>query len=148
MSCSIKDGIEFSFEGEGVFINVVKPSPGEKPIPYGQLTEYIQSKDFLEIDFGSVKKAFKQAGGEPVQIAKRSIGLGYTSRFKLDISDDGMHCFLTLLPPRDKEAMTDPVIVMGELEKKNIKYGIKENEIRRAIDNRIFRTKITIAEGK
>lgn len=131
-----------------MFIKVVKPSSGEKPISYGRLTEYIQSQDLLDIDFVSVKKAFKQASGKPVRIAKRPTGLGYTSRFKLEISDDRMRCFLTLLPPRDKEALTDPVIVMDELKNRNVEFGIKEDEIKKAIDHRIFRTEITIAEGK
>lgn len=148
MSHSIKDRIEFTYKGNEVFLKVIEPSPDEKPLPYGKLTEYIQSKKFIDTDFINVKKAYKLAGGDPVRIAKRHTGLGYTSRFKLEISDDSLRCYLTLLPPRDEEVIIDPSFVMSELKSKNIIYGIKENEIRKAIDKKTFKTRIITAEGK
>lgn len=148
MGRSIEDLIEFIHNGEDVFIKIHKPSHEDEALPYGKVSEYIRSHKFRDVDYSAVKMAYKQGGRDPVRIAKRPIGFGYTSRFIIEISDDKMSCYLTLLPPRDREQMTDPSIIVGELKKKGIILGINESEISKAIDNKIFKTKIIIASGK
>ncbi len=134
-------------QGGKVLITVKNPPPEVKLPSYGKLTEFIRSKNYLDVDFAALKRAYKNPGRGPDKFARLPTGLGITSRFIIDISENGMTCYVTLLPPREKEALVYADAVFTEIKNKGVKSEAIEDNIKNALNDKIFKKKIVASLG-
>lgn len=134
-------------QGGEVLITVKSPPPDVKLPSYGKLTEFIRSKNYLDVDFAVLKRAYKNPGGEPGKFARLPTGLGITSRFIIEISENAMTCYVTLLPPREKEALVYAEAIFTEIKNKGVKSKPIEDNIKNALNDKIFKKKIVASLG-
>ncbi len=147
MTSSIEEVLVVSYQGKDVYIKINKPHPDARLPSYGMVTEFIRSKDFEDVNYKAVKGAYKKPGGDPVKFAKRTTELGKTSRFVIEITEDKMTCYVTLLPPRERESMINADAIVTEIKSKGVKCEIRETDINNTVDNKIFKKKIVAAKG-
>ncbi len=89
-----------------------------------------------------------KADSKPFKLGEWQPNPEYDGRLAVEISDDEMKAYLTLVQPRRNGRIMESNDVISELEKKGIVFGIKENVINENIENDRFNQPILIAEGK
>lgn len=94
-----------------------------------------------------IKKALTLKKGEFVKIAEYNKDYYIDARANLTVVKKDMELLLEITPPIHGNHITKENIEI-EMQKLGIKYGIKEEEIERAVNNKIYNETIVIACGK
>ncbi len=131
----------------GIYLIVNPPKGKGRKISEQEVLNALYMKDIKEFDQDAVKKAVKEANGEPVKIGEWTPNPQYDGKFSIEISDDEMKAYLTLYPPIKSGRIVEVEEILEKLEEKGVVFGIKEDAIRDAIENDKYNQPILIAEG-
>ena len=103
---------------------------GINPPPEAAIQKFLESKSTEYVRMGEAKlKPFAEAGA------------------KVEISDDNMKAFVTLLPPKLGGRDLEVADVIYELKKEDIVYGIKEDVIKEALEKEKYNEPFVAAAG-
>jgi hypothetical protein len=135
---------------EGVFLTVYSPIGNGERVELEEVMEQIESRNLTSIDRDLVELAVQESTGEPVKIGEPQPEEAKADKSELllvEISDDEMYAYLTILPPRnvDEEITVDDV--KNELSKKGVVYGIDEDAISEALIREEYNKVISVAKG-
>lgn len=132
----------------GIFLIVNPPKGKGRRISVQEVQNALYERQIVDVDPKLIQNIVEKAKGEPVKIGEWQPNPEYDGKMSLEVSEDEMKVYLTLIPPRRNGRIVEFDDVMAELEKRGIVYGIKEDIIKEAIEEDKFNQPILIAEGK
>lgn len=138
--------VEYRDDNEAFLIYYPPKESGEKP-EYKECSEYLKAHGFENYD----NQAMRQLILGDAQ-AEMSLGVGdgldFIESMTYKMSLDKMKATCRFYPPSKGGNCLDVKDIIGELGKKNIKYGIDQDLILEFMNNRVYFTDFVIAEGK
>lgn len=142
----LKDS-SFKFENrqDGLYLYITGGT-GKKVNPEDVFCE-IQKQGFIGIDASKVIEACKTKSQTITKIGVMQFTKDIGGEVKIDISDDGLKAYFTIIYPQNGELMIGPENVIAALKKKGVIVGIKEDVIIAAFQNKEFGKPILVAEA-
>jgi len=132
----------------GIFLIVNPPKGKGRKVSVQEVQNALYTRQIVDVDPKLIQNIVEKAKGEPVKIGEWQPNPEYDGKMSLEVSEDEMKVYLTLIPPRRNGRIVEFDDVMAEMEKRRIVYGIKEDVIKEAIVEDRFNQPILIAEGK
>ncbi len=127
---------------------IVKPPIGKgRTISLQEVQNALYQKQILNPDENLIKKIVDEAKGEQVKIGQWQPNPEYDGKFSVEVSEDEMKAYMTLIAPRKTGRVVEMDDVMGELERRNVVYGIKLDTIKEATEEEKYNQPVLIAEG-
>lgn len=131
----------------GVVLKVTKPKGKGRKVKVEDVLRALREKHVTEFDKSKVAKVVREAKGEYVKIADFTPDERHNGSVIVEVSDDKMRAYITLIPPKPGGRDIDIDDVMEALEEKGVVYGIKEDVIRESIEDEVYNVPILVAEG-
>lgn len=136
-----RNEIEFIYNPEGVYVKLTKILPIE------DIKQKIEIKRIKGVNYEALTAALKSGSIEQqIKIAEVQEEAKVDSRCELRISEDQMEAFLYITPPIGGADITEEKIYKFLLEN-NIKFGIKDDEIKSIANNKLYELEMKIVEG-
>ncbi len=133
---------------DGIFV-IVKPPKGKgRKVSVQEVQNALYERQIVNVDPKIVEKIVNKASGEPVKIGEWQPNPEYDGKMGIEVSEDEMKVYLTIIPPRRNGRIVEYDDVMAELEKRGVAFGIKEDVIKGSIEKDMYNQPILIAEGK
>lgn len=131
----------------GVMLRVIPPRGRGKRVRVEDVLEAIARKGVVDFDKSRVARAVREARGEYVKISDYIPDERLSGRVVVEVSNDEMKAFMTLIPPKPGGRDIDMDDVMEALEEKGVVEGIKEDVIQQTLEDEIYNVPVLIAEG-
>jgi len=143
-----RDGsFELENRPDGLYLHITPHrGVGSKVTPEDVLAE-ISKQGFTGVDSSKVIEACKTKVKSKTKIGVMQFTKDIGGKIKIDISEDGLKAFFTIIPPESGELMLNPETVLNALKEKGIRVGIKEEAIINAFKNKEFEKPILVAEA-
>lgn len=134
---------------DGIFIKIAPPQGDGKKITDILLIEKeLNNVQALSYDIDVIKKASNEQTGEYIQIADWNEGNALNNgSVRINVSNDYMRVFMNITPPTEGGREIDLQDIKELLKTEEVIFGIKEDIIEEALENRIYKSPIIIAEG-
>ncbi|MBN1897946.1 MAG: FapA family protein [Spirochaetes bacterium] len=132
---------------QGMFLIVKAPRGRGRRISLQEVQNALYERQISEIDVKLIEGIVNKARGKPVKIGEWQPNPDNDGKMSIEISEDEMKSYLTLIPPRRNGRIVELDDVVAELNKRNIIYGVKESAIKEAIENDQYNQPVLIAEG-
>lgn len=132
----------------GIFLTVTKPKGKGRRISLQEVQNALYEKQIVNVDPKLIQSIVEKASGEPVKIGEWTPNAEYDGKMNLEISNDEMKVYLTLIPPRRNGRIIEVDDIKAELERRGVVFGIKDDVINDAVENDRFNQPIIIAEGR
>lgn len=136
-----KSDVEFIYNSEGVFIKL------SEILPIDEIKVKIGLKKINPVNLDALEAAI-QSGNikQLIKISSVQEEAKIDSKCVIRISEDKLEGFLYIVSPNGGADITEE-IVYKFLSENNIKFGIKDNEIRSIVNNKLYDMEIKIAAG-
>src|SRR5699024_3046575 len=108
------------------------------------IVEHINRKCIKDLNRQLMIQAIYSDPGKPIAIAPAQQEKQIDEEIKLDISEDQMKAYITLLPPLGGDLLSKSDI-LSFIEDKNIVAGIDNAQIANLLEHRKYNTQIQIA---
>ncbi|PJZ70036.1 polymerase [Leptospira perolatii] len=131
----------------GVYLTIFPQSGTGKAIEMSEVSRKLSIRGVAQVDEGQIKKLVKEAKGEPIYISNMKPKVGAEAKIFLDIAPDRMKAKVTLIQPKPGGRDLEVQDVVNQLKAAGIKYGMKEEEIKRRLEEEYFNQAFTAAEG-
>lgn len=131
----------------GIMLFVHAPKGRGRKVSLQEVQNALYQRQLLNVDQEAVQRIVNRADGKPLKLGDWQPNPEYDGRLAIEISDDEMKAYLTLVQPRRNGRIMEFNDVITELEKRGVVSGIKENVINESIENDKFNQPILIAEG-
>jgi len=132
----------------GVVLKVTKPRVRGKKVKVEDVLRALRERYITDFDKSKVAKVTREAKGEYVKIADFTPDERHNGSVVVEISDDKMRAYVTLIPPKPGGRDLDIDDVMEALNEKGVVFGIKEDVIRESLEDEVYNVPILVAEGK
>jgi len=146
-SASASNPYLIEYKEDGVYIttrNIAQLDNVKQTIE--EIVDALRRKSVKDFEVLQITQAFNQEG-VPVRIAPPQQEVFIDSTIHYEISKDKLEAKIFLTAPEGGKVFSFDDI-KNELFNKKIIYGIQEDAIRKIVENKIFETWVTIAEGK
>lgn len=132
------------FLDDGVYLNILDRDKFFSNTR--QALEFIRRKKINNVDTSAIEKALNSKEEKVFKIAPRQEEVLLDSELNIDISNDGLSAFITLIPPSGgKELSIDEAFAkIHEI----IKYGLNVNQVKKIINENCYNSKTLVAEGE
>ncbi|WP_367897521.1 FapA family protein [Leptospira sp. WS58.C1] len=131
----------------GTYLTIYPPSGDGKAIELSEVSRRLSVRGINEVDDGQIKKIVKEAKGEPIYISNMKPRQGAEAKMVLDIAPDKMKAKITFIPPKPGGRDLEVKDVVNYLKNAGIKYGVKEEEIQKRLEDEFYNQPFTAAEG-
>ncbi|EPG67891.1 FapA family protein [Leptospira wolffii] len=131
----------------GTYLTVFPPSGEGKAIELSEVSRRLSVRGVSPVDDAQIRKIVKEVKGEPIFISNMKPRPGAEGKMMIDIAPDKMRAKVTLVPPKPAGRDLEVRDVVNHLKNAGIKYGIKEEEIQRRLEDEFFNQPFTAAEG-
>ena len=132
----------------GVVLKVTRPRGKGKKVKVEDILRALREKHITDFDKSKVAKVVREAKGEYVKIADFKPEERHNGSVVVEVSDDKMRAYVTLIPPKPGGRDLDIDDVMEALNEKGVVFGIKEDVIRESLEDEVYNVPILVAEGK
>jgi len=132
----------------GVVLKVTRPKGKGKKVRVEDVLRTLREKHITEFDKSKVAKVVREAKGEYVKIASYTPDERHSGSVVVEVSDDRMRAYVTLMPPKPGGRDLDIDDVMEALSDKGVVFGIKEDVIRESLEDEVYNVPILVAEGQ
>ncbi|MCB1145205.1 MAG: FapA family protein [Leptospiraceae bacterium] len=132
----------------GVFVKVLPSKGSGRSVTVNDMIDRIKKMGIPKFDDSVLKKAVKESTGEPVRIGDWVPKPENDSTMSVEISADEMKAYITISAPRPGGRHLQTQDVIGALKKSGLKFGFKDEEIEKALEDDKYGTMILAAEGK
>lgn len=133
---------DLHFESEGVYLSIVK---GKTNIDAKKIMQRIEQKEIKDLDQVSLKEIFKRNESSRAKIAPLQDEKLIDARFEIIKSSDNM-ILAIILYPEDGGCELSYEDVISKL-REDIKYGLDEQRVKTAIDEKEYDREIVVARG-
>ncbi|WP_078128860.1 FapA family protein [Leptospira alexanderi] len=131
----------------GVYLTVFPPLGEGRFVDVDDVSKKLMLKGVSGEDNKLVRKIIKEAKGESVLISEQKPRSGMEAKLILDISSDKMKAKVTILPPRPGGRDFEVRDIVNQLKNAGVKYGFKEEEIQKKLEDEFFNQPFIAAEG-
>ncbi|EPG75930.1 PF03961 family protein [Leptospira fainei serovar Hurstbridge str. BUT 6] len=131
----------------GVYLTVFPPSGEGRTVELSEVSKKLSVRGVDQVDDGQIRKLVKEAKGEPIYISNMKARPGMEAKLVLDVAMDRMKAKVTLVPPKPGGRDLEVRDVINYLKNAGVKYGIKEDEIQRRLEEEFYNQPFTAAEG-
>ncbi len=132
----------------GVMLKVTPPRGKGTRIKVEEVLKGIGSKGVSEFDKSIVAKAVRDSDGEYVKIGEWIPDEKNDGRVVIEVPDDEMKAFMTLIPPKPRGRVLDIDDVLEAVSDKGVVVGIKQDAIRDSIEEEVYNIPVIVAEGE
>lgn len=132
---------------KGIFLTVFPPVGKGVPVSVEDVTKELFDRKIMDVNMNAVEEAVNKASGEPVKIGEWTPNPEWDARAVVEISDDEMEAKLTIIPPRYAGRDLDYEDIIQILESHGVVVGIKEDVIRKMLEERVYNKAVVVAEG-
>ncbi len=132
----------------GVMLKVAAPRGRGSKVRVEDVLGAISARGVTDFDKSKVAKIVREAGGEYQKIGEWVRVEKSDSRCIIEVSDNDMKAFMTVIPPKPRGRVLDIDDVLESLNDKGVVYGIKHDVIQESLEEGVFNVPILVAEGK
>lgn len=133
---------------KGILLIVHPPKGRGKRVSFQEVQNAVYQRQLTDVDPKVLQRIVERPDGRPLKLGEWQANPELDGKFSLEVTDDEMKAFLTLIPPRRNGRIVEYDDIYAELEKKAIVSGIREDVINEAIENDKYNQPILIAEGQ
>ncbi len=137
------NNFEFKYLEDGVYIQI--NNDAENEISLSDVLEQINKKHIREYDLEAIVNAINDKS-DFVKFAPKQEEILIDEEVLIDISEDKMSGYVTLLPPDGGRNIEFDEFINKVKEK--IKYGLDYEKLKEIFENKLYNKKICIAQGK
>lgn len=131
----------------GVWLTIFPPKGTGRRVGQEEVVRRISHKGITDVNQNLIAQTLKEQTGEPVRIADSKLKVGMEGKIMLDVAADKMKAFVTLIPAKPHGRDLDVPDVVSTLKNAGIRYGIKEDEIKKQIDSDTYNIAFIAAAG-
>jgi uncharacterized protein (DUF342 family) len=131
----------------GVMLKVDVPKGRGQKVRIEDVLVALSERGIREYDKTKVAKVVRNTSGEYAKIAEWVPDEKSDGKVNIEVSEDEMRAFMTLIPPRPRGRSLDIDDIMEALHHKGVVVGIKEEAISKALEDEAYNSLILIAEG-
>lgn len=142
-SANNTNDFEIKYLNDGVYICIYNT---KNAISLSAVLERLNRKQIKEYDIEIIANAINEAKSEFIRIAPKQEEILINEEVIIEISNDKMYGYVTLLPPDGGKKIEFNELV-NEVKDK-IKYGLDYDKLKEIHENRIYNKKICIAKGR
>ena len=143
-----KDGDAFvQLWPTGVYLKVTPPVGNGRKIYQASVIQEIHSRSVDEFDTDIVENIVNEASGEYVKIAEYSHKTQHDSMASVEIDENEMRVFVTVIPPGEGGADLIYESYISLLKQNRVYHGINEEKLTQLADRPLYREKVEVAEG-
>lgn len=132
---------------DGVLLKVTRPKGSGRSASVRDAMVVLSERGIENVDKSLVDKVVQYAEGEFVRIGEYDHNPANDAAMTVELGDQEMKAFLTLLPPGPGGADPDYEGITGFLKSHDIVFGHLEDRIRSIEDNPVYREPVLVAEG-
>jgi len=131
----------------GVMLKVTPPRGKGRKVRVEDVLAAIHEKGITQFDKSKITRVIREARGEYIKIGDYIPDERNDARVVIDVSEDEMKAFMTLIPPKPRGRVLDIDDVLEALDNKGVVVGIKEQVIRDSLEDEVYNVPILVAEG-
>jgi uncharacterized protein len=131
----------------GIFLTVYPPVGNGKVVSLDEIAKRLSYRGVSQLEQSKIKKIMDEKKGEPVLISNQKPKNNMEASLVTDISSDQMRANVTLIPAKPMGRDLEVQDVVNALKSIGVIYGIKEDEIKRYLDEEKFNIPFAAAEG-
>lgn len=132
---------------DGILLKVTPPQGNGRPVTVRQAMTALAERDVENADKSIVEKVVQYAEGEFVRVAEYAHNPANDAAMSVEIAEQEMKAYLTLLPPGPGGADPDRDSIVGFLKSHSIVHGHLEETLAKLEDDATYREPILVAEG-
>jgi len=132
----------------GVMLKVTPPRGRGNKVRIENVLGAISARGVTDFDKSKVAKIVREAKGEYQKIGEWVPMEKSDSRCIIEISDNEMKAFMSVIPPKPRGRVLDIDDVLEALNDKGVVYGIKHDVIQESLEEEVYNVPILVAEGK
>ncbi|MEW6094935.1 MAG: flagellar assembly protein A [bacterium] len=145
---SPRDGIfELENRPDGLYLHITPHRGTGKKIEPEDVISQIQEQGFTGIDSSKVLEACKTKVTTTIKIGIMQFTKDIGGKVKIDISDDRLKAYFTIIPPEKGDLMLGQEDVLSALKENGVIVGVKEDVIADTFKNKQFEKPILVAEA-
>ena len=133
---------------QGLYLSCHKPVGEGKPVRVEDVMKKISIRGIPLPPEEKVRQAVEICKGDYVRVADSKLKPFAEATCKLDISQEKMKAFAILTAPKPGGRDFEVKDIVFELKKEDIVFGIKEDEIKKMLDNELYNEPILVAVGE
>jgi uncharacterized protein (DUF342 family) len=143
-----KDGNAYAqFFRDGIYLKVTAPLGNGRKVYLAAALQVIQNKSISDFDEGMVETIVNEAAGLYVKIAEYKHQMFNDGMASVEVDDNEMRAYLTVLPPGDGGADLSYDASISLLKQNRVYEGILEEFLTEFTDKPKYREKVIVAEG-
>lgn len=131
---------------EGFGLEIKAPSGNGEQVRIGEVTDYLMQRNVV-CDLSALKSAISQGKDTVLPLGKGECPVEAMTYY-LAISEDSMRATVRFYAPSQTGQKMSVQEFLGDLSFRQIRFGIKEECIREALEKEEYCTDIVVAEGK
>jgi uncharacterized protein (DUF342 family) len=131
----------------GVMLKAVAPRGRGPKVRVEDVLSAISGKGATDFDKSKVAKIVREASGEYIKIGDWVPDERNDSRVVIEVSEDEMKAFMTVIPPKPRGRELDIDDVLEALSDNDVVVGVKQNVIGQTLENESYNIPTIIAEG-
>lgn len=136
---------EIKYLDDGVYL-AVHENASSNEIITKRIMNRVERKKIESPDLDIISETIKERKGQLVKFAPQQTEKLGNSDVIVNITDQDMQAYMTLLPPLGGKDLTFEEAL--EKIKEKIKYGLFDEEVRTIVKNKIYNKRVLIAKGK
>lgn len=131
--------------GPGFGLQIKAPTDGGESIRIIDVTEYLTQSN-ISCDLSALKKAISMNKDVVLPLGNGACPV-VNLNYKLVIAEDYMKAVIRFYPPSATGKMLTVGDLLADLAARQVKYGIREDRIKEALEKGVYCTDIVVAEG-
>jgi uncharacterized protein (DUF342 family) len=131
----------------GIMLKVTPPKGKGLKVKVEDVLAAVAEKGINDIDKSKVTKIVRSSSGDYRKIGDYVPDERNDARVAVEVSEDEMKAYMTLLPPKYRGRVLDMDDVLETLHDKGVTVGIKEDIIAQSLEDEVYNILTIVAEG-
>jgi uncharacterized protein (DUF342 family) len=131
----------------GLMLKVILPKGKGQRVRVEDVLIGIREKGVDEFDKSKIAKIVRSASGEYIKVCDFEVDERSEGRVVIEISEDEMKAFMTLVPPKPRGRVLDIDDIHDALHDRNVVVGVIDDVILKCIEEEEYNIMTVIAEG-
>lgn len=141
---------DFELREDGLYLILHGPMGKGKPVELDEILSRLRQKNITNYDYAKIKEAVKNIKDSEkleIYISDQQELEVIDEEVVVNISKDKMFAVISFIPPENNGRLLSYEEVMHAIESAGVNFGIDENEVKRALEERKPNYKYVIAKG-
>ncbi len=137
---------------DGLYISVHPPKGKGKRLEYEDVEKYFKGNEIIDVNYDMIKKVVNTATRVPVTVkllgkSRKALEELFKDDIEISVSEDNMEARIILHSTMKNEIHVDLPIILNELEKRGVVYGIDKQKIEKLLQGKGVDKQVVIARG-